>query len=100
MKVLKPGREQQGWAREEICTGKGNGNGGCGAVLLVEEGDLFQTASHHYDGSSDYYTTFRCSACRVLTDISVPSGVKVRETEKKPCRPPAGGTVVKPPRTR
>ena len=38
MKVLQPGRPQQGWSTEATCTGKGNGDGGCGARLLV---DLF-----------------------------------------------------------
>lgn len=78
MKVIKPGRPQKGWACEKKCTGSGNGSGGCGAVLLVEEGDLFRTESHHYDGSSECYTTFRCPSCGVLTDIKdVPSNVRV-----------------------
>lgn len=79
MRVLKKGRPQKGWATEAKCTGGGNGNGGCGALLLVEEGDLFETSSGHYDGSTDYYTTFKCPECGVLTDIkNVPSNVKVR----------------------
>ena len=77
MKVLKEGREQRGWSKEADCTGAGNGNGGCGAKLLVEEGDLYETRSHHYDGSTEYYVTFRCSACGVETDMSsVPSRVR------------------------
>ena len=90
MKVLKPGRPQKGWSVEKKCTGGGNGGGGCGATLLVEEDDLFGTESHHYDGSSEYYTTFRCMACGVLTDITgVPSSVKVRAKEKRnPTKPP------------
>ena len=69
MKVIKKGRPQKGWAKECVCTGAGNGGGGCGATLLVEKGDLFQTAHHSYDGSSDYYVTFACAACGVLTDL-------------------------------
>ncbi len=69
MKVLKAGRKQKGWAKEFKCTGNGNGGGGCGATLLVEEGDLYQTSSGHYDGSTDYYTTFKCLSCNVETDI-------------------------------
>jgi hypothetical protein len=84
MKVIKKGREQKGWSKEYKCTGKGNGGGGCGAILLVSEGDLYQTASHHYDGSSEYYTTFRCPCCSVQTDVEdVPSSVKVRMREKR-----------------
>jgi hypothetical protein len=70
MKVLMKGRPQRGWSQEFICTGKGNGNGGCGAKLLVEEGDLIRTGCHSYDGSSEYYVTFVCSECGVMTDIS------------------------------
>lgn len=70
MKVLKKGRKQKGWTTEATCSGAGNGDGGCGAKLLVEEGDLFQTSHQSYgDSSPDYFATFRCSECGVLTDI-------------------------------
>jgi len=68
MKVLEKGREQRGWAAEYHCTGKGNGDGGCNAKLLVEEGDLFLTESHARDETSRYLT-FCCPDCKVLTDI-------------------------------
>ena len=78
MRVLKKGRTQSGWSKECICTGKGNGGGGCGALLLVSSSDLYQTASHSYDGSSEYYTTFSCCNCGVETDISdVPSSIRL-----------------------
>lgn len=69
MKVLKKGRQQKGWASQQICTGNGNGGGGCGAKLLVEQGDLYKTASGHYDGSTDHFVTFSCSECGVMTDL-------------------------------
>ena len=69
MKVIKKGRPQKGCSEEFKCTGSGNGNGGCGAILLVEQDDVFSTSSHHYDGSSEYYTTFKCIECGVWTDI-------------------------------
>lgn len=69
MKVLKPGRLQAGWSKVFKCTGAGNGGGGCGAKLLVSEYDLYRTESHHYDGSSESYTTFCCPQCGVETDI-------------------------------
>ena len=69
MKVLKKGTPQKGWAKEFSCTGNGNGGGGCKAKLLVEQDDVFKTYSHHYDGSSETYNTFKCSECSVLTDI-------------------------------
>lgn len=70
MKILKKGRAQKGWAKEFDCTGSGNGGSGCGAKLLVEQDDVFRTASHHYDGSSEYYNTFKCPCCYVWTDIT------------------------------
>lgn len=69
MKVLEKGSGQKGWAKQYACTGNGNGGGGCRAKLLIEEHDLFETGSHHYDGSSESYTTFRCCECGVETDI-------------------------------
>ncbi len=68
MKILKNGREQTGWSIESICTGKGNGDGGCGAKLLVEQKDLFETRGYHYD-ETDYFTTFTCPCCGIHTDL-------------------------------
>jgi hypothetical protein len=72
MKIIKPGREQKGWAKQFECTGEGNGDGGCGAILLIEESDLFQTHTNSRD-ETDYYTTFKCVSCEVLTDIPTPN---------------------------
>lgn len=69
MKVLKKGRAQRGWSQEYICTGKGNGGGGCGAKLLVEFPDLYMTYSSCL-GESESHVTFRCVECTVQTDIS------------------------------
>lgn len=83
MKVLKKG---PGWSLEQICTGKGNGGGGCGATLLVEKNDIYMTSRSFIDGSTDYYYTFRCPCCQVETDIEeklVPSGVKKLAMEKR-----------------
>jgi hypothetical protein len=85
MKVLKPGRPQKGWSKESLCTGAGNGDGGCGALLLVEQADLFITTSSHYDGSNDEFVTFKCGECGVLTDIDgVPTNIKMDLPRKKP----------------
>lgn len=75
MKVIEKGRQQTGWSKECVCTGAGNGNGGCGAKLLVEIGDVFETQNNCRD-ETDYFTTFRCPECKVLTDIDVPSHVR------------------------
>ena len=69
MKILKKGKPQVGWAIEWFCTGSGNGNGGCRALLLVEQDDVFKTSSSHYDGGTETYCTFRCAECGVWTDI-------------------------------
>ena len=69
MKVIKPGREQKGWSQEFTCTGNGNGGGGCGAVLLIEEDDLYYT-ENSFMGETNRYTTFKCCACGVETDLS------------------------------
>lgn len=79
MKVIKPGRKQTGWAMEKECTGKGNGNGGCGAVLLVEQSDIFLT-HRHVHVEHDVFHTFKCVCCGVLTDfdeLEVPRGIGI-----------------------
>lgn len=68
MKVIKQGRPQKGWAKKFTCTGKGNGGGGCAAVLLVEQADLYQTCSSAL-GEVETYVTFTCASCGVETDI-------------------------------
>jgi len=68
MKVLVKGRPQKGWSVEAVCTGEGNGKGGCGAKLLVEEDDVFKTQASVM-GEVTWYITFRCPECQVLTDL-------------------------------
>jgi len=85
MKVIKKGRKQKGWAKECSCTGSGNGDGGCGAILFVEAGDLYKTYHHCYRGSTPYvYITFKCPECGVETDIKgVPGNVTSTLPDKK-----------------
>lgn len=68
MKVLKQGRIQDGWSTEATCTGDGNGGGGCGAQLFVEQPDLYLTYRHCRNETTKY-VTFTCSACGVETDL-------------------------------
>jgi hypothetical protein len=68
MKVLEKGNPQKGWTTKVKCTGHGNQGGGCGAVLQVEEPDLFLTSSSVRD-ETDYYVSFQCCECGVLTDL-------------------------------
>lgn len=78
MRILEKGRTQTGWAMEYLCTGAGNGLGGCGSKLLVEQDDLFRTTSSCM-GEVDIHYTFKCTICGVLTDmigrITFPDGV-------------------------
>ena len=86
MKVIKPGDGRRGWAKQYTCTGRGNGGGGCGAVLLVEIGDLFHTSRSCYD-ETDYFPTFACVECGVKTDIpevDLPAGTVVRLLPSNP----------------
>lgn len=64
MRLLERGNPQKGWAVKKRCTGVGNGNGGCGALLLVEQADVFFTESHARDETTRY-ATFECSECGV-----------------------------------
>ncbi len=83
-KVLKPGRVQRGWSREFVCTGDGNGGGGCKAVLLISEYDIYETASFAL-GEGEYYNTFCCPQCGVETDIP-PRYFQGEPKGKKPTR--------------
>jgi hypothetical protein len=83
MKVLKPGREQTGWAHELKCTGNGNGGGGCGATLLVEQADVYKTHVWDYGGGHDTYNTFRCP-CGVQTDLSSSVDLPFTPPDKEP----------------
>lgn len=68
MKVLKKGRKQKGRSIKLSCTGEGNGDGGCGAKLLVSEYDMYNTYSHALH-ETDTYITFECPECGVETDV-------------------------------
>jgi hypothetical protein len=84
MEILKPGRKQTGWAIEITCTGEGNGGGGCSALLLVDQSDLYRTFRRFYDSSSETFITFTCAACGVETDLkNVPSGVRAQLPSKQ-----------------
>jgi hypothetical protein len=69
MKVIQSGKPGSAWSKEYVCTGKGNGENGCKAILEVEGGDLFHTCSFAMGERSDYIT-FECPECHEWTDIS------------------------------
>jgi hypothetical protein len=89
MKVLKPGREQRGWSKECVCTGDGNGGGGCGATLLVEQSDVYRTHRYDYGGGHDTFNTFTCGACGVATDMPESVSLPFTPPDWKPAALPA-----------
>ena len=68
MKIIKKGRPQKGWAKQFECTGRGNGDGGCGAILLVEQADLYYVTRSCYD-EAERVVSFQCCLCDVETDL-------------------------------
>lgn len=86
MKVVKKGKKQSCSVGKFKCTGKGNNGGGCGAVLLVSQTDLYKTSSQCYgDTLPEYFITFCCPECGVETDVEEVSVEPLgkRPTEKK-----------------
>lgn len=67
MKVLREGKS---WILEHECTGYGNGNHGCGALLGIERSDL-----RYYVGGGymdrDPAVVFRCPCCGETTDLGL-----------------------------
>lgn len=68
MKIIKPGRYGEKWAMENVCTGHGNGQTGCDAVLLVDKDDLRYYVGEP-GGSTDPAVCFKCPICFSVTDI-------------------------------
>ena len=98
MQVIKPGRKQGGWAKEFICSGRGNGNGGCGATLLVSEVDIYELFSFR-SGKRCLFTTFCCPSCGIETDINrsanpLPRGKRPSFAEILAIKKRAGGIQV------
>jgi hypothetical protein len=87
MKIIEQTSEPA-WSGEKTCTGGGNGNGGCGAKLLVEAGDLFITTSMSR-GATVNNVTFQCP-CGVLTDIPTPPQPAYDAALKNGVRKPDG----------
>ncbi len=76
MKVIQPGREGPQWSHRFTCTGSGNGDGGCSAILQVDKDDLYRTYRCDYLGDRDYFNTFRCPLCGAETDVKVPPQIE------------------------
>jgi len=81
METVKKGRKQGGWAEKFRCTGDGNDGGGCGAILLVSQADLYLTERTSQGDPTEYFHTFCCPECGVETDVD---GVSVEPYGKRP----------------
>lgn len=70
MKVLKLGNPL-GYTIQAECTGRGNGGGGCGALLEVCKDDMRYYPGVPGDswGSRDPAVMFKCCECGVCTDV-------------------------------
>lgn len=82
MKILE---RKDAWFIEQICTGRGNGGGGCTSRLAVEKEDIYVTANSDWLGDVDYYYTFKCPVCGIETDIKevdVPHSIQRESLEK------------------
>jgi hypothetical protein len=72
-------------------------NPGCGAVLLVEENDLFKTRPGGAYGADEYEVTFECPCCHTWNDLPLKAYGHV---ERLVLRWPAEkGKIYKPPTT-
>lgn len=72
MKVLWKTPSQKIWINVCTCTGPNNSNAGCGAILLVEQEDLFKTefkVKTNIGEDTQVSLKFKCPECGVLTDV-------------------------------
>lgn len=72
MKVIKQGKFVDNvWKMEHLCTGNGNGGGGCDALLEIELSDLryYPYVDTGSWGSHDSAVLFKCPVCHTLTDL-------------------------------
>lgn len=84
MKVLEK-CSSDNWKVECRCTGKGNGDRGCGEKILVTKRDIYVTSRGYYKSSKVYYYTFRCPKCDRNTNIlekDIPKDIKDKAMEK------------------
>lgn len=77
-KIIKKGRDHI-WIKELECTGKGITGTGCGAILEINESDLFKVYGGGYTENIPY-AGIRCPACSCDTclddmKIEVPSSI-------------------------
>lgn len=69
--------EKNNWSIEERCTGKGNGDGGCNSLLLIEKEDLYFCGEIYSACGTQYGFAFKCPVCNLWTDVdNIPYNIK------------------------
>lgn len=73
MKILEPGKVGKNWTIQKRCTGWGNGNKGCNALLEIELSDLryFPGVPGDSWGSREKAVSFKCPCCGQITDLGL-----------------------------
>jgi len=69
MKVIQSGNPAGAWSKEYSCTGLGNGNGGCGAILEVNGNDIMHTYYTIMGREECHCFTIECPECKTWTDL-------------------------------
>lgn len=84
MRVLKAGDNMTGaWAGKFTCTGYGNGDDGCDAILEVNESDLYGTYMSSMGRYETHYITFMCPCCGAETDLANDDGYRHKDFPKR-----------------
>lgn len=71
MKIIQPGIANRKWVLRRYCTGWGNTDDGCNALLELEYEDLFYSGGTFDDGQGITYPAvkFICPCCNVTTSL-------------------------------
>lgn len=72
MKIIEPGKPKEKWILQHRCTGWGDTNEGCNALLELEESDL-RYKKGYADEKCDLpdNVMFKCPCCRVITFLGI-----------------------------
>jgi hypothetical protein len=77
LKIITPGNHMNlEWTGEFECTGRGNGNHGCGAKLEIQHSDLFGTYNSCMGRDETWFVTFMCPCCGAMTDLANTDGYR------------------------
>ena len=69
--TIRKGRTQTGWAIERYCLGPivQQQATGCGALILVQQGDVTRHNRTDYLGDRDYWCEWKCPECGCINRI-------------------------------